>query len=96
MNSPETSWLEERLFVLRTLEDLKAEQRRQSEAVAGERASVIEKGSRDIRAAHEKIRALEKSGNTLRLKNWIMTLALGGAGAVVIEFLKAFIHGWKP
>lgn len=82
--------------MLRTLDDLKAEQRRQSEAAAGERAAVIEKGSRDIRAAHEKIRALEKSGNTLRLKNWIMTLALGGAGAVAFEFVKAFLRGWKP
>lgn len=89
------AWFEERLYVLRTLEDLKAEQKRQSEAAAADRASLIEKGARDIKAAHDKIRALEHSGSTLRLKNWIMALALSGAGAVVFEVVKQLLKGWR-
>jgi hypothetical protein len=88
-------WREERLYVLKTLEDVKAEQRRISEAAAVERATVIEKGQRDIGAAHDKIRALETSAaenrsedSHLKIKNWIMTGLLSSAAAIVFELFK--------
>jgi hypothetical protein len=81
-------WREERLYVLNMIEDLKAEQRRQLEA-ASARVSVEEKAQRDIRAAHDKIRAL-------KLKIWVMTLALSGLGTFTFELVKALLHGWKP
>lgn len=90
------SWSEERLWVLRTLDEVKTEQKRQAEAAAVDRAALIEKGARDIKAAHDKIRALESSGTTLRLKNWLMMAALSGIGALAFEVVKAFLHGWKP
>jgi len=54
MSGPKTTgtWIEERLFVLRTIEDLKAEVRRVSENTATERVALLEKGARDIHAAH--------------------------------------------
>jgi hypothetical protein len=87
-----SEWREERLYVLRTLEDLKGEQKRQAEASAADRAALLEKAARDISAAHEKIRRLENAGTTLRLKNWIM-VAVILAG---FEIAKALLHGWKP
>jgi hypothetical protein len=85
-------WNEERLYVLRTLEDLKAEQKKQAETAAADRASLIDRAARDISAAHDKIRRLENSSTTLRLKNWVM-LAVILAG---FELAKALLHGWKP
>jgi hypothetical protein len=90
------SWLEERLYVMRTLEDLKQEQRRQSAAAAVTREAIADRAQRDIKAAHDKIRALESSGTSLRLKNWIMTIALSAVGALAFETVKAWLHGWKP
>lgn len=92
----DSSWDQERLYVLRTLDDVKTEQRRQSEAAAVDRAALLEKAARDIKAAHDKIRTLESAGSTLRLKNWIMALALSGAGAVVFEVVKELLKRWKP
>ncbi len=89
-------WNEERLWVLRTLEEIKAEQRRQAREAAADRASLLERASLDIRRAHDKIRALESADRTLRLKNWIMTVVLSCSGAVVFEVVKAWLHGWKP
>lgn len=89
-------WEQERMYVLRTLEDVKAEQKRLSEVAAVERSAMIEKAARDIKAAHDKIRTLENSGSTLRLKNWLLMLVLSGAGAVAFEVIKALVHGWKP
>ena len=74
------SWNEERMYVLKTLEELKEEQRRLMLDAAAERTMLLEKGQRDIKAAHDKIRVLEASGHTLRLKNWLMTAALSGIG----------------
>jgi len=81
-------WREERLYVLKTLEDLKAEQRRQSEAAAIEHASVVEKAQRDIDAAHTKIRDLQSSGGVLQMKNWVMAALLTGIGVVLIEVVR--------
>jgi hypothetical protein len=93
-----SDWSEERLYVLNMIEDLKAEQRRQAEAAAAARAKLEEKAQRDaeraekdMHAAHDKIRALEQSGAGLRLKNWLMTLALSGAGAIAFELAKAWL-----
>jgi hypothetical protein len=96
MNGEPRPWFEERLYVLKTLEDTKAELKRQSESTAVERAAVLDKAARDIKAAHEKIRILESKGITLRLKNWLMAAALSGIGALVFELVKAVLHGWKP
>jgi hypothetical protein len=89
------SWHEERLYVLNMIEDLKAEQRRQSESAAAARAKVEEKSEleqakskRDIQAAHEKIRALERTNTILTIKKWVMSLILGAAGAIAIELIK--------
>ena len=81
-------WGEERLYVLQTIQDLKEDLRKQSEAAAIERANVIEKGVRDIRAAHIKIRALETTDSHLKMKNWVMTGALSATGAVIFELFK--------
>jgi hypothetical protein len=86
-------WEQERLYVLRTLDDLKSEQKRLGELAAAERAAVLEKQTRDIKAAHDKIRELQHSKTTLRLKNWTMAAGL----AIVFELGKALLlHGWKP
>ena len=90
-----SSWREERMYVLRTLEDLKHEERRHSESEAVTREYLAEKAKRDIRAAHDKIRALETKESALRLKNWIMVAALSGTWALVFEVIKAWL-GWKP
>lgn len=97
-----TEWREERLYVLRSLEDFKDELRRQAEAAAVLRDKLEEKAQKDIFQAHEKIRtmqtaeketqkkirALEDSNTGLGLKNWALTLALGGAGALAMELVK--------
>jgi hypothetical protein len=89
------SWHEERLYVLNMIEDLKAEQRRQSEAAAAARARAQEKtdleaaqSRKDIQAAHDKIRALERTNTILTIKKWVMSLILGAAGAIAIELIK--------
>jgi hypothetical protein len=86
-------WDQERLYVLRTLDDLKAEQKRLGDLAAAERAAVLEKQTRDIKAAHDKIRDLQNSKTVLKTKTWL----LGGALAVLFEVAKAIVlHGWKP
>lgn len=90
------SWQEERLYVLRTLEDLKSEQKRQAEAAAADRVALIEKGRRDIDAAHDKIRVLQGERTKLRLKNWVLGGIVGLVGAGLLELFKALLTGWKP
>ena len=87
------SWIEERLFVLRTIEDLKAEVKRIAENAATERVALLEKGARDIHAAHEKILALEAASSHLRIKNWFMAALLAGIGALGFELVKAAVEG---
>jgi hypothetical protein len=89
-------WQEERLYVLRTLEDLKCEQKRQAESTAADRVALLEKAARDIKAAHDKIRVLEGSGHSLKLKNWIMAAVLSGISVFLFELVKAWLAGWKP
>ena len=94
MSGPKTTgtWIEERLFVLRTIEDLKAEVRRIAENAATERVALLEKGARDIHAAHEKIRALESSTSHLRIKNWFMAAVLSGIGGLCFELVKTIVE----
>ena len=97
MSEPEItdgSWQAERLYVLRTIEDLKAEQKRQSEATAIDRAALIEKGRKDIDAAHDKIRLLQNERTTLRIKNWLLGGIVGLVGAGLLEVFKWFANGW--
>lgn len=81
-------WKEERLYVLRTIEDLKTEQRRQIEADAVMRQITDVKAQKDIKAAHDRIRALEGT----KLKNWILTAALSTTVALLFELLRAYLH----
>lgn len=90
------TWDQERLWVLRTLEEVKAEQKRLAERAAADRAALIEKAQRDIKAAHDKIRALETTGVTLRLKNWLLLLALSSVGTLLFELAREFARRWKP
>ncbi len=89
-------WSEDRLWVLRSIDELKAGHLRLAESAAADRAALLEKATRDINSAHEKIRALETSRTSLRLKNWVMMLALSAGGALLIELVKAILQGWKP
>jgi hypothetical protein len=89
-------WREERLYVLHMIEDLTTEQRRISEEAAIARVNVAEKLKKDIHEAHDKIRKLEHSDTMLRIKNWIMAMALGGAGALLVELVKAWLQKGRP
>lgn len=98
MDEKFTSWQEERLYVLRTIEDLKAQSLRQAEAAAVSRENVEKKAERDIKAAHDKIRAqqdeihaLQSEGIGMTLKNWILTLIVGAGGAVALELFRWWI-----
>lgn len=84
-------WREERLFVLRAIDELKAEQRRQIEADAVMRQATAVKAAKDIDCAHDKIRALEGTGMHLQIKVWVMGAALSTAGVVLFEVLKWFL-----
>jgi len=93
--TPETTgeWREERLFVLRAIEDLREEQRRQIEAEAVNHQAVAIKAAKDIKAAHDKIRALENSGTVLTIKNWVMATVLTTVSSVaIVELVKLVLH----
>lgn len=88
-------WREERLYVLKMLEDLKAEQRRQIQDEAVMKQSLLAKAQKDIDSAHDRIRVLEnasteesKVGEILTIKNWVMAGMLSGAFVVIVEVLK--------
>lgn len=94
------SWNEERLYVLRTLEEIREEQKKQIAEMIAERAALLVKAQKDIQAAHDKIRTLESAGSHLKTKNWIMGAALSGIGVVIFELAKyalpLLLHGSKP
>lgn len=95
--TPETTgeWREERLYVMRAIEDLKAEQRRQIEAEGVTHHIVAVKAAKDISAAHDKIRVLENTGTILTIKNWVMATVLTTASSVaIVELVKWVLH--KP
>jgi hypothetical protein len=92
--SIETSgeWRDERLYVLRTLDDVQKEQRRKAESDAVFIQGQMVKAGQDIKAAHDKIRILESSGSTLKMKNWVMTAVLAVGSAVLFELVKGLVH----
>lgn len=96
MTEGEHTWQAERLYVLRAIEDLKAEQKDMALAAAADRAAVLDKATKDIDQAHGKIRKLESEHSLLRFKNWAMAAVLSGIGFVLIEWAKSFVVKWKP
>lgn len=97
-NNPPTAYREERLYILHMLEDLALRLERSSEAAAVFRAKIEEKAERDankaakdLRSAHDKIRALETTGVTMGVKNWVMTVALSICGAIAFEIVKEWM-----
>jgi hypothetical protein len=91
-------WNEERLYVLHSIEDLRAELLRQADQASAARAKIedrnereAEKLAKDLKAAHDKIRALENGRILQNVKIWLMTLVLSAAGAVVFELIKAWL-----
>lgn len=81
-------WREERMYVLESIKELKAEQRRQIESETLMRQSLEVKAEKDIRAAHDKIRKLETSSGILSVKNWAMTAVISAGGVVLFELVK--------
>jgi hypothetical protein len=81
-------WKEERLFVLRALERIDAEQRRQIDAENMLQQTVAVKAAKDIGAAHDKIRKLESEKSGLAIKNWVMAALIYGGGIALIELVK--------
>jgi hypothetical protein len=103
--SVETSgdWRDERLYVLKTLEDVKEEQRRQMQVAATLSDREILKAHKDIQEAYKRIRTLEESASTrehsastLRTKYWIITgllsAAMGLLSPLLYEIVKQFVH----
>jgi hypothetical protein len=85
-------WRDERLYVLKTLEAMQREQRRQADQAAILSQTQMVKANQDIQAAHNKIRILESAGSTLKIKNWIMTAVLSGLVTMLYELVKGYLH----
>lgn len=80
-------WREERLYVLRTLERLEYESKQKIEQIA-KHEDREEKYRKDLNEAHTRIRALQASIRTARVKSWAATAAASFLGVVVIELMK--------
>lgn len=85
---PPSDWHAERLYVLRSIEELKTEQSRMREAEQIKLQRISEKAEKDIANAHEKIRAMDKKIGVLSLKNWMLAAALGGASMAALEVIR--------
>jgi hypothetical protein len=85
-------WRDERLWVLKTLEKLEDEQRREVESAALMSQGQLIKASKDIQEAHIKIRALEKARRNLSIKYWIVTGVLSVATALLLKVLERYFH----
>lgn len=83
-------WREERFYVLRTLERLESELKEKTEHIA-KHEDREEKYTKDLNEAHARIRALQSSVKTARLKSWAATAAASFLGVVVIELLKSYL-----
>ena len=81
-------WREERMYVLRAIEDLRAEQRRQIESEAVMRQTVVAKAEKDINRAHDRLRVLESSQGIMTIKNWVLAGVLSAGGVVLFELVK--------
>jgi hypothetical protein len=84
-------WRDERLYVLKTLEEMRLEQRRQADSAAVLSQSQMVKADRDIQAAHNKIRTLESAGSALKMKNWIMTSVFSVIVMLLFELVKWYL-----
>jgi ABC-type bacteriocin/lantibiotic exporter with double-glycine peptidase domain len=84
-------WREERLYVMRTIEQMQEELRNQSVAAAVLQQTQMVKAEKDIHFAYERIRSLESVRSALRMKNWIMTAVLSFLVTVLFELLKPLV-----
>lgn len=83
-------WREERFYVLRTLERLEGELKEKTESIA-KHEDREEKYTKDLNEAHARIRALQSSVKTARLKSWAAMGAASFLGVVVVELLKSYL-----
>jgi hypothetical protein len=82
------SWEQEGLWVMRSIDELHQEQRRQGEAAAVTIRGDLAKAKTDLDALHNKIRDLEAIRVTLVIRNWLQTGGLAIALVVMIELLR--------
>lgn len=85
----------ERKYLLRMVEDLKLQFGQMTETLSAFRGKIEErterdkaKAEKDLRVAHDRIRALETDGVGMRLRNWILTVIVGAGGAVILELFR--------
>lgn len=83
-------WREERFYVLRTLERLEGELKEKSEHIA-KHEDREQRYIKDLNEAHTRIRALQSSVKSARVKSWAATAAASFLGVVLIELLKSFL-----
>lgn len=86
------TWEQERLYVMRTIEELKDSARRQSEDAAVVKQGKLAKAEKDIQVAYERIRNLEGKKTTLGMKVWILTGILAAGATTLFEILKLWTH----
>lgn len=80
-------WREERFYVLRTLDRLEDELKRNNAQLAVHSDREV-KSKEDLNVAHARIRSLQGSAKTARLKSWAATAAASFLGVVVIELMR--------
>jgi hypothetical protein len=85
-------WRDERMYVLKKLEEISQEQREQAKVAAVLSNADLVKAHTDIQRAYVRIRILEQTGSTLKIKNWIMTAVLSGLVTMLYELVKGYIH----
>jgi hypothetical protein len=88
-------WRDERLYILKSIEELQQEMRRQAQAEAVLKQEQVGRSREDIQAAHDKIRHLETSAASMRMKNWIMTALLSFIGAGLFEAVRWYVGQHK-
>lgn len=84
-------WREERLFVLRQLEQLTGDHQKLGEALAAAKDRE-EKLLKDLNEAHTRIRALQAAVRTARLKAWGATAAASFLGVIVVELVRHILQ----
>lgn len=83
-------WREERLWVLKEIERLNEESKHKTEQIAihEDRESRYRK---DLNEAHARIRDLQSSVRTARVKSWAATAAASFLAVIVIELVKFIV-----
>ena len=87
------TWEQEGLWVLRSLDELREDVRRQHEAQAVTIQADLAKAQADLNALHSKMRTLETQRVALVTRNWVTTAALSAAVALIFELLKIVFRG---